>query len=146
MYFDHDQSPAFSMKVEHGALSFSQAAHPTMTPPTLLPLVEFQNRHVWVLEKAVMRPAFEGHHFHGSERGPPEKEPGTITFAPDGVFIRAWPFGSQSTQDVNLLTGAIGASFAHPDSMWSDDWQIILINPAEEVVLCERGKPRSKTK
>jgi hypothetical protein len=143
VYFD-DSRPALGMKmvdqVDHHVLSFSKAARPSLTPPTILPGGSFGNRDLFLLRKAVIRPVFD---FSRLRTGPaPDQVSGTIIFARDGVFMRAWPFGSQTTQDVELNTGRIGASFAHPDGMWVDDWEIVLISGAtKETVLGRRGKP-----
>lgn len=142
VYFDETKSRAYGMKVEQGVLSFSKAIRPDYTPPMILPIVEFQNRDVLVLENVAIRPAFKGTHLH--DGSPPEAAPGSVIFASDGVFIRAWPFGAQRTQDVDLNTGAIGAAFAHPGGIWSDDWKIVLADQPKEIVLCERGKPAAK--
>jgi hypothetical protein len=138
IYFD-GQTPAFGMKdSDNNLLSFTYAIHPNKTPPTILARERFENRDVCVLENVVFRPIFKVEKL--CDGPPPQGQPGSIIIAGDGKFIRAWS-GNQ-TQDVNITTGAVGASFAHPGGMWIADWQIVLLEGTRETILCERAEPQ----
>jgi len=71
LYFDSDDDPASGMKIfdassqaKHAAvLSFSESAHPSMTPPIILAGDRFQNRDVCLMQNAAFRPPFDVTHF-----------------------------------------------------------------------------------
>jgi hypothetical protein len=137
--FDASVEQVTSSQKKMGVLSFSLAVHPSMTPPTVLNVERFQNRDVCVPRDVVIRPPFDITELRNGS--PSEGAPGPIMIASDGVFIRASPIQGQKTIDVDLHTGAAGASFAHPGGIWVDAWKIVLVGRSGETVLCERGKP-----
>lgn len=147
IYFDDNYRSNIAMKIfdavsaeeSEAVLSFSTAAYPSMTPPIVVGSQKLQNRDVCVLRDVVVRPRFDVAKLRGDS--PPEQEPGPVIVASDGVFIRAWLYGGQQTIEVDLATGAVGPSFAHPGSVWVDYWEVVLPGLSGERVLCERGVP-----
>jgi hypothetical protein len=144
-----ENQPAFFMKIFDGSvtpgdhamavLSFTYAARPSMTVPCVLPRHLFQNRDLLVLEKALLRPTFE---IAKLRQGPaPSVSPGPIIFANEGIFIRAWQ--GQSTLDADLQSGAAMAASDYKETIWVEDWKIVLLGEKDEIVLYERGKPAS---
>ena len=124
-----ERDPESQEKV--GVLSFSTAAHSSMAPPQL------QNRTVCVVRAVVIRLPFQTKMLRGGS--PSMDGPGTVIIAVGGTFIRAYE--RTGCKDVNLTTGAIEQSRTRPESVWLDDWEIILPLESGEHRLCERGKP-----
>ena len=63
--------------------------------------------------------------------------PGPVIFAGGAAFIRAWE--GAGTIDIDLMTGAASIS-NHQESIWTDDWVVVLNARTSELLLCERGK------
>jgi len=112
------------------------AAHSSMTPPTILE-AQLQNRTVCVVRAVVVRLPFQTNVLRSGS--PSMDHPGTVIIAIGGTFIRAYE--RTGCKDVNLSTGAVEQTRAHPGSVWLDDWEIILPLESGEHRLCERGKP-----
>jgi hypothetical protein len=109
-----------------------------MTVPSVLQRHLFQNRDLLVLENVVFRPSFE---IARLRQGSAPTLPGTVVFANEGVFIKAWQ--GLGTIDVDLESGAATAAPDYAETFWVEDWKIVLLRGSEEIVLCERGKPAS---
>jgi hypothetical protein len=144
VYFE-DKARPLAMKIFDDAspdkpvavLSFSTAAHPSMTPPTILLGGQFQNRSVLVIPGVSLRPVCALDKRHTDS--PSLDRPGPIIFAVGATMIRA--FSRSGGVDVDLTTGAAQVPRAYPGSTWVDDWAIIVHWLDEEIVLCARGKP-----
>ena len=123
-------------QVKVGVLSFSAAAHLSMTPPTILE-TQFQNRTVCVVRAVVIRLPFQANVLRSGS--PSMDRPGTVIIAVGGTFIRG--YDRTGCKDVNLSSGAVEQSRAHPGSVWLDNWEIILPLESGAHRLCERGNP-----
>jgi hypothetical protein len=118
-------------------LSFTTPVHASMTPPTVLEAIGFQNKSVCAVRDAIIRPSFE----LGTLRSdsPSSNRPGPIIFGVGATYMRAYE--RSGCVDVNLKTGEAEQSRAHPGSTWVENWEIVLVRKSGELVLCERGKP-----
>jgi hypothetical protein len=136
----------WAMKIHNAAapatiavLSFSDRRHPKVPGPVVLDTTQFDNRDVLVFKDATLRPPRDLTALVDGSPPTQDKSIGSLILAAGSIYIRA--DRQRFLWDVNIATGEAKNAIAHPGSMWIDDWEIILPQPGDDIVLCRRDKP-----
>ncbi len=115
---------------EDTVLSFDKI-HPGISGPHLVPTTQFVNRDVLALSGAALRPSYADL-YEFRDGSPPRTDAyGTAIFINSTVLLRA--YGISGAVDVDLKSGVWMRSIAHPGSMWTDGWKIVVATASGEI-------------
>jgi hypothetical protein len=123
----------------NAVLSFSNRLQPTIPAPMVLDTARFDNRDVLVFTEARLRPSSDLKAIADGSPSLEERSVGTVILVGGSLLIRA--VYRMNFWDINLATGDAEKATTHPGSMWIDDWEIVLLRPGGDMVLCRRDKP-----